>query len=186
MSGPSEVAAVGRGQVIGALGETLALAHLLARGWLAANAHGGGVREILGIDLLAVKGERTLRAAVKTIGWGGHQAQWSVAVGERQRLFKGTARPDIVIFIWLQKPGTIVHRAFVLPASRAERDVMEAHRLWLSQPRRDGAPSRDNGQVGIGFLGRDTEGNIASEFARKWAEFEDAWALTDDPAISSR
>jgi hypothetical protein len=63
---------------------------------------------------------------------------------------------------------------------------MEAHRFWLSQPRCDGAPSRDNGQVGVGFLGRDTEGNIASEFARKWAGFEDAWALTDDPAISSR
>jgi hypothetical protein len=176
MPHPSEVAAVGRAQVIGALGETLALAHLLARGWLAANANVGGVRSIL----LAVKGTRYLRAAVKPIGWGEHQAQWSIGVGERERLFKDATRPDIVAFIWLQEPGTILHRAFVVPAGRAERDVMEAYRLWLSRPRGDGSPRRDTGQVGIGFLDRDTEGNVASDFARKWAEFEDAWEVADD------
>lgn len=169
----------GRAQIVGAIGETLALAHLLARGWLAANVNIGGVRNMPGIDLLAMKGQRNLRVAVKTIGWGQSQAQWSIRKGERHRLFKGTVHPDIVVFIWLQIPGTIVHRTFVVPGRTVEEDVMHAHRFWFSHTRRDGLPRRDNGQVIVNFLGSDTSGNVASDFARKWTAFEEAWDLAD-------
>jgi len=103
-------------------------------------------------------------------------------------LFRGETRPDVVVFIWFtgtaDDPTT--HRAFVVPADVVDRDVIGAYRHWLAHPRRDGGARADTGIVGIGFLGRDTEGNIASGFAEKWAHFENAWVLLEQPASEAR
>jgi hypothetical protein len=88
-----------------------------------------------------------------------------------------------VVFVWFTGDGTdpVRHRTFVVPAGVVDRDVLAAHRHWLARPRRDGGPRSESGIIGIGFLGRDTEGNIAGDFARKWAEYEDAWAILERP-----
>ena len=178
-----------RRQLTGAAGEAMAKVHLLMRGWGAGNIN-ASVRNNAGFDLTATKAGRTVTIAVKAIGRG-HQAQWGRPKGRlagTTSLFRGETRPDFVVFVWFTGDGVdpVRHRAFVVPADVVGRDVLAAHRHWLAHPRRDGSPRNESGIIGIGFLGRDTEGNIASGFAQKWAEYEDAWDILQRPEDTSR
>lgn len=178
-----------RRQLTGAAGEAMAQVHLLMRGWVAGNIN-ASVRNNAGFDLTATKAGRTITIAVKAIGRG-HQAQWGRPKGPltgTTSLFRGETRPDFVVFIWFTQEDAdpVRHRAFVVPADVVDRDVLGAHRHWLAHPRRDGGPRTEGGIIGIGFLGRDTEGNIASGFAEKWKGYEDAWDILERPEGTSR
>ena len=127
------------------------------------------------IDLLAAKGKNTLRFAVKTTGHGGSNVQWTAPFGWRS-LFKGEVPPDFVIFVWFTNPDKLDEcRLFVVPAKVVDRDVKKAHDHWHSHLRRDGKPRTRGSHVSIGWLGRDTPGNISSNFQQKWKEYEENW-----------
>jgi hypothetical protein len=86
-------------QAIGSAGELIVQARLLVRGWTAGNVNTGGMMNAPAVDLLAAKGSRTLRIAVKTTGHGSQNIQWSVDQ-DWTTLFRGDVRPDFVVFVW--------------------------------------------------------------------------------------
>ena len=170
-------------QLTGAAGEALAQAHLLVRGWIAGNIN-ASVKNNAGFDLTATKDGHTLTIAVKTIGRGSTQAQWSGTPGKTasaETIFRGETRPDFVVFVWFVGDGSdpMEHRVFVVPAGVVDRDVLRAHRHWFQFPKRDGGERKQGGHIAIGFLGRDTETNIANGFAEKWQKYEGAWGLLE-------
>src|SRR5262249_38859288 len=55
-------------QAIGSAGELIVRARLLVRGWTAGNVNTGGMMNAPAVDLLAAKGSRNIRVAVKTTG----------------------------------------------------------------------------------------------------------------------
>src|SRR5262245_13795338 len=65
------------GQSLGSAGELLAQAALLRRGWTTANVNSGGMMNAPAIDLVAMKGQRNIRIAVKSSGARGAM-QWGV------------------------------------------------------------------------------------------------------------
>jgi hypothetical protein len=169
---------VGSGAV-GAAGELIVQSRLLMRGWVAGNANSGGMMNAPAVDLFAAKGARTVRIAVKSTGPGSKDVQWSAPLGWTS-LFKGDVRPDFVIFAWFHnrtRPDDC--RIFVVPAGVVDNDVRKAHEHWHSHPKKDGSPRKPSPHVGIGWLGKDTPGNIAHAFAEKWKQYEDNWSLLE-------
>jgi len=80
-------------QAIGSAGELIVQARLLVRGWTAGNVNTGGMMNAPAVDLIAAKGPRNVRMAVKTTGHGSQNVQWSVP-RNWTTLFKGDVRPD--------------------------------------------------------------------------------------------
>jgi hypothetical protein len=172
-------------QLTGAAGEAMAQVHLLARGWIAGNIN-ASVRNNAGFDLTATKAGRTITIAVKGIGRGQHNIQWSGPKGETttlQTLFRGETQPDFVVVIWFigTSANPTLHRAFVIPTAVVDHDVLEAHRHWFTFPRKDGAARKQSGHIAIGLMGKDSTTNITNNFAEKWAVYEDAWRSLEQP-----
>jgi hypothetical protein len=166
-------------QAIGAAGELIVQARLLVRGWTAGNVNSGGMMNAPAIDLLAAKGLRTIRIAVKTTGHGGQNAQWSV-IPNWTTLFKGDVRPDFVVFVWFTNPKALDEcRIFVVPADVVDAALLASHQHWHKYLRRDGAPRTKSRHTGFSWVGNPTEGNVARGFASKWAEYENAWHLLE-------
>ncbi len=167
-------------QAIGAAGELIAQARLLIRGWLVGNINQGGLMNAPAIDLIAAKGSKTVRFAVKTTGHNNSNVQWSAEYGWTT-LFKGAVVPDFVIFVWFNSPSDRDScRVFVVPARKVDRDVRKAHEHWHSNKKRDGSDRKKSNHVGISWLGAPTEGNIARGFAEKWKSYEENWSQLDD------
>jgi hypothetical protein len=162
-------------QAIGSAGELIAQARLLMRGWVVGNINSGGMMNAPAIDLFAAKGTRTVRLAVKTTGHGGSNVRWSVPFGWSS-LFKGNVRPEFVVFIWFhQRNRQDECRIFVVPADVVDRDVWKATEHWYRGRKRDKSARKQSNQTAIGWLGKDTPGNIAKGFAEKWKQYEDNW-----------
>jgi hypothetical protein len=162
-------------QTIGSTGELIAQARLLVRGWLVGNINTGGMRNAPAIDLIAAKGSRTLRFAVKATGHNSNDVQWSAKFGW-DSLFKGDTKPDYVIFVWFNSKIDIDScRVFIVPAKIVDRDVREQHEYWHKHTRRDGKPHKQSDHVSISWLGADTMTNIARNFQNKWKKYEDNW-----------
>ncbi len=162
-------------QAIGAAGELIVQARLLVRGWIAGNVNSGGMMNAPAIDLLAAKGSKTIRIAVKTTGHGGQNSQWSVKP-DWKTLFKGDVRPDFVIFVWFttrELPDEC--RIFIVPADVVDDDLRKCVQHWHKHPRRDGDPHKKSTHAAFSWTGKPTKGNIARGFAKKWANYENAW-----------
>ena len=184
---PAEISSNPQTQLTGAAGEAMAQVHLLMRGWIAGNIN-ASVRNNAGFDLTATKGVRTVYIAVKAIGRG-HKAQFRrPKKGKQDTLFAGGTYPDFVVFVWFigKKEKPTEHRCFIVPTSVVDHDVLKADRHWFAHPRRDGEKRAETGTVSIGFLGNDTAGNIASNFAHKWKEYEDAWDMPEYSSSTSK
>jgi hypothetical protein len=85
-----------------------------------------------------------------------------------------------VIFVWFHyrdRPDDC--RIFVVPAKVVDHDVRKAHLHWHRHPKKDGSARRESRHVGIGWVGKDTPGNIAHGFAAKWKQYEDNWSLLE-------
>ena len=166
-------------QAIGSAGELIVQARLLVRGWTAGNVNTGGMMNAPAVDLIAAKGSRNVRMAVKTTGHGSQNVQWSVPQNW-STLFKGDVRPDFVVFVWFNDPKKIdACRIFVVPAEVVDATARECHLHWHRHPRRDGSPRKNSRHTSLTWTGNDTEGNISRGFATKWAEYEDAWHLLE-------
>jgi hypothetical protein len=166
-------------QAVGSAGELIVQARLLMRGWVAGNANSGGMMNAPAVDLFAAKGDRTLRIAVKATGPGSKAVQWNAPFGW-ESLFKGDIRPHFVIFVWFHNRKRLDEcRIFVVPADVVDDDVRNAHNHWHSHPKKDGSPHKEGRHVAIGWLGKDTLGNIANGFAEKWKQYEDNWSLLE-------
>jgi hypothetical protein len=164
-------------QAIGAAGELIVQARLLVRGWTAGNVNSGGMMNAPAIDLLAAKGSETIRIAVKTTGHCGQNAQWSVDPNWTT-LFKGDVHPDFVIFVWFTSRKTPDEcRIFIVPAGVVDADLLECHRHWHKYLRRDGNPRTKSKHAAFSWAGKPTKGNISRGFAKKWANYENAWDL---------
>jgi hypothetical protein len=147
--------------LVGSAGEHLVQARLLVRGWIAGNANSGGVMNAPAVDIMAAKGSKNIRIAVKTTGHGSQNAQWSV-IKNRKTLFKGDVRPDFVIFVWFtsrQKPDEC--RIFIVPAKVVDRVLYRCHVHWHKHLRRDGRPRANSNHAAFSWTGKPTEGNIA-------------------------
>lgn len=131
------------------------------------------------VDLVAMKGRRNVRIAVKTSGPSGNSAQWTAKHGWKS-LFKGKTRPDFAIFVWFcDRDRLDAYRVFVVPANIVDRDVLRTYKFWHSHKRRDGKPRKQGGHVAIRWVGKDTDGNKSSNFAHKWRRFENGWPLLE-------
>src|SRR6516225_1965872 len=104
-------------QAIGSAGELIVQARLLVRGWTVGNVNTGGMMNAPAVDLLAAKGSRNIRIAVKATGHGSDNIQWSVDQNWTT-LFRGDVRPDFVVFVWfndIKQPDAC--RTFIVPAN---------------------------------------------------------------------
>jgi hypothetical protein len=147
----------------------------MVRGWIVGNVNVGGMMNAPSVDLLAAKGERTIRLAVKATGFNSTDVQWSAEFGWTT-LFKGETHPNYVIFIWFNKNADRDScRVFIVPADIVDRDVRRAHEYWHKHPKRDGSPRKRGGHVSISWGGKDTAGNISRGFQEKWKQYEDNW-----------
>lgn len=163
-------------QAIGSAGELIVQARLLVRGWIAGNVNSGGMRNAPAIDLVAMKGRRTCRIAVKSTGHGGTSVQWNLKPGWTT-LFKGQELPNFVIFVWFHNRKLLDDcKIFVVPAKRVNRDVLKSHLFWHSHKRRDGLARKNTGHVAIWWTGNDTPKSLSRGYARKWKIYEDNWA----------
>jgi hypothetical protein len=68
----------------------------------AGNVNTGGMMNAPAVDLLAAKGSRNIRIAVKTTEHGSQNIQWG-ADKDWTTLFKGDVRPDFVVFVWFNR-----------------------------------------------------------------------------------
>jgi hypothetical protein len=127
------------GQAIGSAGELVAQARLILRGWIVGNVNEGGMMNAPSVDLFAAKGKRTIRLAVKATGHSNSDVQWSVKFGW-STLFKGETR-----------------------RSRCQK----SSRILAHAKKRDGSPRKKGNHISIGWLGRDTTGNISRGFQEK-------------------
>jgi hypothetical protein len=168
-------------RAIGSAGELIVQARLLIRRWTAGNVNTGGMMNAPAVDLLAAKGSRNIRIAVKTTGHGSQNIQWGVDE-DWTTLFKGDVRPDFVVFVWFSdcKENPDICRIFVVPADVVDAAARESHLHWHKYPRRDGSPRKRSRHVSLTWTGSDTETNISRGFAAKWAEYEDAWHLLEN------
>jgi hypothetical protein len=170
-----------RSQATGSAGELVAQACLLLRGWVAGNVNSGGMMNAPAVDIVAMKNKRNIRIAVKASGSSGNSVQWSAAPGWKS-LFKGSERPDFVIFVWFfDKENIDARRIFVVPASVVDRQVLAAHNFWHSHMKKDGQPRKLGSHVAIWWGGNDSEKSRSRNFAHKWQRYEDAWDLLDGP-----
>lgn len=168
-----------RSQAVGSAGELIAQASLLMRGWVAGNVNSGGMMNAPAVDIVAMKNRRNVRIAVKASGSSGNSVQWSAKPGWKS-LFKGTERPDFVVFVWFfDKKEIDARRIFVVPASVVDRQVRSAHKFWHSHMRRDGRPRKLTSHVAIWWLGKDTDKSKSRNFAHKWDRYKDAWNLLE-------
>lgn len=166
-------------QAIGAAGELVAQARLLVRGWIAANVNSGGMNNAPAVDLVAMKGKRTVKIAVKATGHGVNTVQWGIKPGSRS-LFKGDTRPDFVIFVWFANSQNLDRcRLFIVPSKRVDRDVLKAHAFFHTHLKRGGTPRKGTNHVVISWIGNDTDKSRSRNFASKWKAFEDAWDLLE-------
>jgi len=167
-------------RAIGSAGELIAQARLLVRGWTVGNVNTGGMMNAPAVDLLAAKGSRTIRIAVKATGHGSQNVQWSVDQNWTT-LFRGDVRPDFVVFVWFNDTNQLDScRIFVVPAKVVDAAVRESHLYWHKFPRRDGAARKKSRHTALTWTGNDTETNISRGFAFKWAKYENAWGLLED------
>jgi hypothetical protein len=166
-------------QAIGSAGELIVQARLLVRDWTVGNVNTGGMMNAPAVDLLAAKGSRNIRIAVKATGHRLHNAQWSVAQ-DWKTLFKGDVRPDFVVFVWFHDPNELdACRIFIVPAEVVDAAVRKCHLHWHKYPGRGGTPHKHSRHAALTWTGNDTEVNISRGFARKWAKYESAWHLLD-------
>jgi hypothetical protein len=166
-------------QAIGSAGELIVQARLLVRDWTVGNVNTRGMMNAPAVDLLAAKGSRNIRIAVKATGHGSQNVQWSVPQGWNT-LFKGDVRPDFVVFVWFNDRKNLdTCRIFVVPAEVVDAAAHECHLHWHKHPRRDGSPHKNSRHTSLTWTGKDTEVNISRGFAAKWANYENAWHLLD-------
>jgi hypothetical protein len=171
-------------QAIGSAGELIVQARLLVRGWTTGNVNTGGMMNAPAVDLLAAKGSRNIRIAVKTTGHGSQNMQWSVDQ-DWTTLFRGDVRPNFVVFVWFDDSKNRDNcRIFVVPAEVVDAAARACHLHWHKYPRRDGSPRKNSRHVSLPWTGNDTQGNISRGFALKWAEYEDAWHLLEREKLS--
>ena len=110
-------------------------------------------------DLIAAKGSRNVRIAVKATGHGSQNVQWSVPQ-DWTTLFKGDVWPDFVVFVWFNDPKKIdACRIFVVPAEVVNATARECHLHWHRYPRGDGSPRKNSRHMALTWTGNDTEGN---------------------------
>jgi hypothetical protein len=153
------------GQSLGSAGELLAQAALLRRGWTTANVNSGGMMNAPAIDLVAMKGQRNIRIAVKSSGARGAM-QWGVK-DDWQSLFKGETHPHFVFIVWFN--GTAnpdAYRLFIVPAEVADRAAKEAHSFYHSHKTKKGETRKGVNRVVMFFEGNDSERSISRGFAR--------------------
>ena len=175
-------------QAIGAAGELIVQARLLIRGWTAGNVNTGGMMNAPAIDLLAAKGSRTVRIAVKATGHNNANVQWSVPTNWTT-LFKGDVRPDFVIFVWFTNPNDLDEcRIFIVPADVVDNTLIEGHRQWHKFPRRDGSPRKRSKHTAITWTGNPNPatGVINRGMERQWAKYENAWDLLEQDTSKRR
>jgi hypothetical protein len=168
-------------QAIGSAGELIVQARLLLRGWTTGNVNSGGMMNAPAVDVLAAKGSKNVRIAVKTTGHDGRNAQWSVKPDwATTTMFKGDVRPDFVIFVWFNNREALdACRIFVVPAEVVESAQREGNEHWHKHKRRDGLPRKRSAHTAFTWTGKPTAGNIGRGFAEKWAKYEDAWQLLE-------
>ena len=110
-------------------------------------------RGLPAVDILAMKGRRTVRLAVKASG--GNSVQWSAKPGWTT-LFKGTERPDFVIFVWFfDKKDIDARRIFIVPARVVDRQVYNSHEHYhrFKKTRRHAAQGRRPRRYQVGRQG---------------------------------
>ena len=162
-------------QLTGAQGEAIVLYELMWRGWVPANVN-QFVRNARNIDIIATS-EASIPVAL-SVKTSGKTANGAIRLTAKQKdlafnRHKG-AQAAFVVFVLIDKTSSKKYRCFVVPTDIAERAVQEAHDHWLRFPKRDGKPRKDSFKA-IQFAGTDSDRNIASAFATKWADYEDAW-----------
>jgi hypothetical protein len=173
-----------KANAIGSAGELIVQSRLLVREWTAGNVNAGGMANAPAIDILAAKGPRTIRIAVKTTGHAAANAQFSVTPNwTSTSLFKGDVPPDFVVFVWFtSRKNPDACRIFVVPEHEVERALRECYLHWHEHPRRDGTRRKRSKHTGFSWTGKATEGNIARGFADNWKKYEDAWNLLERDA----
>lgn len=161
-------------QLSGAQGEAIVLYELMWHGWIPANIN-QFVKDARNIDIIAIKGVRKVALTVKASGkTGGGTIQIGGNAAQKAFNRHPGAEASFVVFVLIDNESSRKYRCFVVPVEMAEKAVVESHRHWMSHKRRDGKP-RKEGIRGIGFFGRDTQGNVASDFSTKWREYENNW-----------
>jgi len=140
----------GKGTLIGNAGEYFVVAELLARGVVAALAP----RNAPSFDVLATKGDKTVRIRVKT---GNHRNNptWLWVVKKDGSVFRDVAKKgDFVVLVDLAPTDdpNARNEYYIVPTKEVERWLEKEFEEWLKTPGRGGKPHNPNNPVrGLSF-----------------------------------
>ena len=156
----------GKGTLIGNAGEYFVVAELLARGIVAALAP----RNAPSFDVLATKGDKTVRIRVKT-GNRRHDNRWRWVVKKDGSIFRDVAgKRDFVVLVDLAPTDdpNACNEYYIVPTKRVERWLRESFEEWLKTPGRGGRPhSPQNSIRGLKF----------SKWERKLKRYKNDWDI---------
>ena len=168
-----------RGQAIGAAGELIVQARLLLRGWVVGNLNTGGMPNAPAVDLVAAKGNQTIKISVKATGHQSDAVQWR-RDHDAESMFKGDVRPDFVIFVWFADPADLdACRIFVVPADVVDRDILGGMREVFARRRESGKTYTVNDHMAIWWKSPKGVEHPTRGFAEKWACYENAWDILE-------
>lgn len=124
----------GEGTLIGNAGEFYVAAELLKRGVVAALAP----RNAPGFDILAAKGEKTIRVRVKTKS--SEYTDWQWAVKKDGSIFRGLSRKNDFTVLVNLTPETKDLEFFVVPTSELNEWLVSDFEAWVKTPGKNGRP----------------------------------------------
>jgi len=124
----------GEGTLIGNAGEFYVAAELLKRGVVAALAP----RNAPGFDILAAKGEKTIRVRVKTKS--SEYTDWQWVVKKDGSIFRGLSRKNDFTVLVNLTPETKDLEFFVVPTSELNEWLVSDFEAWVKTPGKNGRP----------------------------------------------
>ena len=146
------------------VGQHLVLAHLLAQG-VAAECTG----RPNGSEITCRVGERQIRVRVKAC----FDDEVPFRVKPGRRVFEDIQEADFVALCDL-RDGVSDAVIYIVPTAVLERELAANHAHWLRT--KEGRSQQDPTRV-LRFGGADKPDNVAYGYAKKFAEYKDAWDL---------
>ncbi len=119
---------------------------------------------------------RVKTSSTRSFQWSG-KGQW-----EPLRRYDSNDRTDFVVLVAFNGNGPRCADTYVVPARVVLDTINEVYRDYHSFPKRDGTPRKWSTQRVLRLDGQARPDNTSYDFARKWAEYHEAWHLLEDGA----
>jgi len=163
-------------------GEYLVLAELLYRRHHAGLADRGNPK----YDIITRHGDRYSSLRVKTSS--DRTFQWTASgpgPGDPHLPDLNAKDPtDFVVLVAFNRQGPRGAEVYIVPSVIIEQALDSGHEHYHRFPnQRTGGPRTRTNQRVIRLDGEDKPDNITFGFARKWAEYREAWHLLEDPSL---